>query len=188
MSPLPRQSRLQIAELGDLDLQFTFQRPRALRKNIKDELRAIDDAQLELTLQIARLRGAEGVIENRQSGALLQRELAYFRRLPSSDKCARIDTLELLPDLSSNRRSGALGKRAEFSEGIIGRDRPGRAGFDSDENGALGIFGQRARITDQSWTSKRYLPMIPESNRRINRCDNPLNRIPQAAPQFVPRI
>ncbi len=56
MRPLTRQPRLQITELRDLDLQLALERMRALREDVENQLAAIDHANLEFILQIARLR------------------------------------------------------------------------------------------------------------------------------------
>src|SRR5690606_22602718 len=57
MGPLARQARQQIFELGELDLQFAFVAAGALRKDIEDELAAVDDPRFERRFQIALLRG-----------------------------------------------------------------------------------------------------------------------------------
>ena len=57
MRPLARESRSEVAELCDLDLQFAFQRARTLRENIQDQLTSIDDTKTEFLFEVARLRG-----------------------------------------------------------------------------------------------------------------------------------
>ena len=56
-------------ELGQLDLQLAFGALRALRKNVEDEARAIDDAAVEGALQIALLRTGKRVVEDDEVGA-----------------------------------------------------------------------------------------------------------------------
>ena len=89
MGPLPGQPRLQIAQLGDLDLQLALERARPLREDIEDQLAAIDHAELELVLEIARLRGTERVVEDRQRRAAFMRELANLGGLAAADERAR---------------------------------------------------------------------------------------------------
>ena len=78
MGPLAGQARLQIAQLRDLDLELALEGARALGEDVEDQLAAIDHAQLELVFEIARLRGAQRVVENRQRRAALAREVAHF--------------------------------------------------------------------------------------------------------------
>ena len=123
MGPLARQARLQIAQLRDLDLELALQRARALGEDVEDELAAIDHAQLEFLFQVARLRGAERVVEDRQRGAALAREVAHLLDLAAPDKGARVGMLEFLADGGGDPRAGAFGQRVEFAERVFAGDR-----------------------------------------------------------------
>ena len=127
MAPLAGQTRLQIAQLGDFDLQFAFERARALREDIENQLAAIDHPELELVFEIARLRGAERVIEDRERRAAFLGEFADLGGLAASDEGARVDVFELLLDLAGDFGAGACGQRAELGDRIVAGDTEGRA-------------------------------------------------------------
>src|SRR4029077_7841201 len=54
--PHPGQSRQQILQLRELDLQSAFTAPRALRENIENQLGAIENFARQQIFQIASLR------------------------------------------------------------------------------------------------------------------------------------
>ena len=116
MRPLAREPRLQVGELRDLDLQLAFQGPRALRENVQNELAAIDHAQLHLVLEVARLRGRQRVVEDRERGASGRGDLAHLGGLTLADKSARVGSLELLADGRSDRCTRAFRQRAQLSQ------------------------------------------------------------------------
>src|SRR5262249_7358809 len=94
MRPLPRQARLQVRKLRNLHLQLACQGAGALRKNVQDELAAIDNPQLQLIFQGARLRRRQCVVEDRDGRIGHPRNLANLAGLPSADKRAGIGSLE----------------------------------------------------------------------------------------------
>jgi hypothetical protein len=55
--PHSRQARQKILQLGQLDLQSAFPAASALRKNIEDQLRPIDNFAREQIFQVPALRG-----------------------------------------------------------------------------------------------------------------------------------
>jgi hypothetical protein len=93
MAPLARQPRLQITQLRNFDLQLALERTRALRENIQNQLTAIDHAEFELVFEIARLRGAERVVEDRERRAAFLCEFPDLGGLAAPDKRAGIDVL-----------------------------------------------------------------------------------------------
>ena len=137
MRPLARQARLQITELRDLDLEFAFERVRALRENIEDQLAAIDHTDLEFVLEIARLRGTERVVENRERRALRLRQFAHLAGLALADESARIRRLQALPNDAGNFGAGALGQCFQFVERFFAADPRLGTKFDSNQDGAL---------------------------------------------------
>ena len=139
MAPLAGETRLQIAQLRDFDLQFALERARALREDIENQLAAIDNAELELVFEIARLRGAERVVEDRERRAAFVGEFADLGGLAASDEGARVDVFELLLDLAGDFGAGACGQRAEFGERIVAGDTDGRSQFNTDQDGAFGV-------------------------------------------------
>jgi hypothetical protein len=110
---------------------------RALREYIEDQLAAIDHANLEFAFEIARLRGAERVVENRERRALLNRQLAHFGRFALADKSARIRSFQPLANDSGDFRAGAFGQGFEFVERFFAADSRFGTEFDSDQDGAF---------------------------------------------------
>ena len=56
MRPLASESRREITQLRDLDLQLAFEGARALRENIENQLASIDDAEVQFLFEVAGLR------------------------------------------------------------------------------------------------------------------------------------
>jgi hypothetical protein len=112
---------------------------RALREYVENQLAAIDHANLEFVLEIARLRRAERVVENCERRALSLRQLANLARLAFADKSARVRRLEALPDYPGNSGPGALSQSFEFVERFFAADSRFVLGtkFDSNQDSAL---------------------------------------------------
>src|SRR5207245_4918117 len=134
---LASEPRLQITQLRDLDLEFAFQRMRALREDIENQLAPIDHANLELVFEIARLRGSECVVEDRQRCALGLRELADLRGLSLASKCARVGCFEALPNDPGDVGAGALGQCFKLVERFVGANSLLGTELDSDQDSAL---------------------------------------------------
>jgi hypothetical protein len=110
-----------------------------LREYVENQLAAIDHTNLEFVLEIARLRRAERIVENRERRALRLRQLANFARLAFADKSARVRGLEALPDYPGNSGPGALSQSFEFVERFFAADSRFVLGtkFDSNQDSAL---------------------------------------------------
>ena len=89
VGPHAGQSRQQILQLRQFDLQLAVLRLRTLRKNIKNELRPVENLPLENFFQIAALRGTQLVIENHRADVLLLAHLGQFVRLARPDVIGR---------------------------------------------------------------------------------------------------
>jgi hypothetical protein len=68
VGPAANQSRRQMFELSQFDLQLALRTLRSLRKDIENQTGAVDDATLHQALQVTFLSGAQLVIENDQVG------------------------------------------------------------------------------------------------------------------------
>jgi hypothetical protein len=134
---LAREPRLQVTELRDFDLQLALERMRALRENVENQLAAIDHTNLQLVLEIARLRGAECVVENRERCAFRGCQLAHLARLALADKSARVGRLQALPNNAGNFGAGALGQCFKFVERFFAADSRFGTKFDSNQDGAF---------------------------------------------------
>ncbi len=76
------ESRQQVLQLRQLDLQLAFPRPRTTREDVEDELRPIDDLPVERLLEIAQLRRAQLVVEDDDVDAQLVAGRASALTLP----------------------------------------------------------------------------------------------------------
>src|SRR3990170_842686 len=68
--PGPDQPAFLIDEMGELDLQAPFPRPRALAEDLEDEPGAVEDLHLPCRLEIALLHGGQWVIDDDEAGVL----------------------------------------------------------------------------------------------------------------------
>ena len=70
-------------ELRELDLQLAFGAARALREDVEDEARAVDDAAFERLLEVALLHAGQRVVEDDEVGVgLAPRSAAISSTLP----------------------------------------------------------------------------------------------------------
>src|SRR5947207_10524879 len=77
--PHPGQSRQQILQLRQLNLQTAFAAPSALRENVENELGAIEHFTRKQVFKIASLRRRKFVVENDRSDfSILKRMLDRF--------------------------------------------------------------------------------------------------------------
>ncbi len=96
--------------MRDFDLQLALQRARALRENIEDKLATVDDAKIEILLEVARLCGAECIVENRERCTVAMRNFLDLRSFAFADKRTRVRRLELLRYCIGNLGAGRLGE------------------------------------------------------------------------------
>jgi hypothetical protein len=103
-----------VLELGQLDLQLAFVRPRALREDVEDQPRAVDDAALGEFLEIALLDRAQGVVDQDQVGIerlLLRLQLVG---LAGADEITRIRPLDASAQRTNDTGAGRTRQLAEF--------------------------------------------------------------------------
>jgi hypothetical protein len=112
----PRQSRQQVIQLRQFHLQLALAAARMARKNVQDELGAIDHPPVHTALQIALLHGSELTVENNQrrltrfglGSNLVQFAVAHDAR--------RIDGLAHLQYAAGHNCAGAARQFPEFLE------------------------------------------------------------------------
>ena len=157
MAPGAGETRLQIAQLRDLDLELALESARALGEDVENQLTAIDDAELELLFEITRLRGAQGVVEDGERCAALMSEFADLGGLAPADEGARVDVLQLLLDQAGHFGTGAGGERTQFGNRIITRNTDGQSKFNTDQDGAFGMVERRRVRKTQRQISHRLV-------------------------------
>ena len=92
------QSRQEIFQLREFDLDLALFRLRALREDVEYELRAIDHFQIGCFRQGSYLRSLELSIEDEHVGAELQRANNQFIEFAAAKHCAWIDLAAALND------------------------------------------------------------------------------------------
>ena len=113
----PRTSRVgQALELRELDLHFAFVALRALREDIQDEARAIDDTAIEARREIALLHRREIVIEDRDGCVRRGDRLGNLLDFAFAGKERRVGPLAASLDHGRCVDAGARGKLFRFCQ------------------------------------------------------------------------
>ena len=90
MGPATHQTRRQVTQLRQFDLQLAFKSARTLRENIKNQADTIQHPTFQPPLQIAFLRRAERVIDNNQVGFVFGAQRGDFIDLSRSNQETRV--------------------------------------------------------------------------------------------------
>ncbi len=109
MSPKSRESREQMLELRQLDLQLAFARPGALGEDVEDERRAVENLALEDFFEVAALRGRKVVVENHRVHVVAPAEVREFLRLALADERGGRERFHFLDSGVNDLSSGGLG-------------------------------------------------------------------------------
>ena len=112
----PGQPRQHVLQLRQLDLQLAFARARVPRKNVEDQLRAVDHPPLHNLFDIALLRSAEIVIEKKQVGIHRRGRARNFLELARADQSCGIGPVAPLQNFADNLRARAPRQRAQFRQ------------------------------------------------------------------------
>ena len=132
------QPRQQVLQLRQLDLQPAFARLRAPGEDVENDFGAIDHAPAQNLFEVARLRGREHVVENRDCRAdFVARERNLFS-LAASDQRGRLGARPLLRRAQHDDGAGRFGEAGQFVEREIGIGATRGAGEQTDERSALG--------------------------------------------------
>jgi len=121
-------------------LQLALQRASALRENVEDQLAAIDDAKIQFLFEVARLRGAQRIVENRERRTGAMRDFLDLGSLAFPYKGPRVGGLELLRDCIGDFSACGLGQGLELGERFLGGNFIARPEFDSDQDRAFDLF------------------------------------------------
>ena len=97
-----------VLQLGKFDLQLAFAGFRVPRKNIENELRAVNDAPLDDPFDIALLRRAEVVIEQKHIGVNGSRCAGDLFKFAGADESGRVWSIAALKEFTDDFRSGAF--------------------------------------------------------------------------------
>jgi hypothetical protein len=95
-----------VLQLRELDLQLAFVRARALREDVEDQSRAIDDAALGELFEIAFLHGAQRAVDQDQIRIERLALLGELRGLAGADEVARIRPVDARSQRADDARAG----------------------------------------------------------------------------------
>jgi hypothetical protein len=149
MRPSAHEARRHVLQLRELDLQLAFVRARALREDVENQPRAIDDAALGEFFEIALLHRRERAVDQDQvrvERLPLQGELLG---LAGADEVARVRPV----DARGQRADDARARRACKLAKLIESDRVGAARL-------LRLQEQRAFAFSGSFEQRDLLVML----------------------------
>jgi hypothetical protein len=136
------QARHHVVQLRQLDLQLAFPGSRVPRKDVEDELRAIDHPPLDNLFDVALLGWTEVVIEQEHVGIDGSGSARNFLEFAGAYQSCRIGAIAPLQDFANDSCPRAFGKGAQFGEGFFGvelRDTGPAIGFRRRAGASNGI-------------------------------------------------
>ncbi len=116
--PHPSQPRQAVLELGKLDLQAPLMGLRAAGKDIEDQRGAVDDHDIELTLEVALLGGAKLAVDQDDVVAERLAQLLDLLQLAFADVGAGVRVSELLRDRADDLDIDRLGQPRQLLERV----------------------------------------------------------------------
>jgi len=144
-------------ELRKLNLKLAFVRASALREDVEDETRAIDDAALGEFFEIAFLHRTQRAVDQDQVRVERLALLGELRGLAGADEIARIGPVDARGQRADDARAGRARELAEFSE-------CGRVGT----TGLMRLQQQRALAFSGSFEQQELLVRFWRVGRRRN--------------------
>ena len=120
-------------KLCEFDLQFAFPRAGALREDVENKRRAVEDFAIKNLFKIAALRGRKFVIKNHRVHVLTPAEIREFSRLAFADERGGIQRFRFLQAITDNFAAGGHCEFAEFGKRIARVRTVARFEFDTDE-------------------------------------------------------
>jgi hypothetical protein len=109
-----------VFKLGELDLQLAFAGAGVAREDVEDELGAIDGAARQGVFKVAKLRGAEIVIEDDNVGLRRRSDAVDLLDFAAADERGRISFGAPLLSFRNDVGTGAGDEFAElFEPGIV---------------------------------------------------------------------
>ena len=116
------QPRQHVLQLRQFHLQLAFPRPRMFRKNIEDQLGAVDHPGVDQLFDVALLRSGEIVIEQKQIGGDRSGGARDLLQLAASDQGGRVGTVAVLQKLSDDFRAGTHRQRTQLGQRLFGAE------------------------------------------------------------------
>jgi len=144
-----------VLELCELDLELSFGAHRVLGEDVEDQLRAVDDAGLELILEQTLLRGRQLVVDDQDLRARVPVRLPELVELPFADVRARVGLGAVLDEPGDGLDARRAAELLQLGELVVGVD---ALSEDGQDKAALGLEARR-RIG----LSRRHMVVIMTS-------------------------
>ena len=112
-------------KLRQFDLQLAFARAGALREDVENQRRAVENFAVENFFEVAALRRRKVVVENHRVHVLALAEIREFRRLALADERGGIQRFRFLQAVADDFAAGGGGQFAEFGQRIAGTNGAG---------------------------------------------------------------
>ena len=125
-------------ELRQFDLELAFARPGALREDVENQRRAVEDLAVKDFFEIAALRGRKVVVENHGVHVLAPAKFGEFLRLALADERGGGQRVQFLKTVADDLAAGGRGQFTEFGERIARVRAAARFEFDADEENPFG--------------------------------------------------
>ena len=101
-------------QLRQLDLQFAFTRPRALREDVQDEGSAVEHFAIKHLLEVAALSGGEFVVKNNGINVGVPAMASEFIGLASADESGGARRGEFLGAIADDFTPGGDRQLGQF--------------------------------------------------------------------------
>ena len=114
VAPAAHQTRTEVLQPRQFNLEFAFMAAGPLGKNLQDQHGAVVDRQLEKTLQIALLRRTQGLVKQNFSCSMCSGQLPDFFSLSATHKQGSIRRLTLAGDARHRLQPGSLRQQTKL--------------------------------------------------------------------------
>ncbi len=114
VGPAAHEAGAEVLQPGEFDLELALVAPRALREDLEDEQGAVGDRQFEMSLEVALLGRAEGLVEQHFHRAVHLREHADFIGLAAADEQRGIGRLALAGQPGHGSEARGLRQQAQL--------------------------------------------------------------------------
>jgi hypothetical protein len=139
------QSREQVLELRELDLDLAFVRAGAAGEDVEDELRAVDDLSPRWIPRSSRLRRREVLVDDDVVGLKSRGEDDQVFEAASAHQCARVELLTDAARCDRRRPSPTTSRALRARPSILGGE--AAAGRDVDKDGAAVLAGDLGALS-----------------------------------------
>ena len=123
--------------MRQLDLQLSFARPRAARKDVENQLCAVDNLSPDFLLDLAQLGRCQLVVDNDEVGADFGARGSEHRDLTFAEERRRIRFRPLLQHAQDDVRARRVSQPAELVERSLGVESMRATRDQPDERRAL---------------------------------------------------